>query len=389
MRLLFALLLLLPLSAFAVERPPNLNAQAWLLVDYDSASVIAEHNADKPLPPASLTKLMSIYLVFEKLHAGKLRMTDMISVSENAARTSGSQLRLRAGASVRVEDLIRGMLLRSANDATVALAEHVGGSETQFVADMNARARSWNLSGTHFMNPYGLDTPGHTSTARDLTRISMALIRDFPEYYRFFSLREFTFRRASVRNSNRLLWYDRAVDGMKTGYTSQAGYCLVASARHGSMRLIAAVLGSPRGSIRMTAGKRLLDYGFRNYETRLLFAANQTAAEARVWQGQDTVLPLGTGQNLYLTLPRGWHPRVRTQMTLANNLSTPVKLGQHLGVLALQLDNKVFAQYPLVALKAVANGTFTQQTVDNLRLWFHDKPATPAPVSRLAVQGPG
>jgi serine-type D-Ala-D-Ala carboxypeptidase (penicillin-binding protein 5/6) len=365
-----ALFLLFAFSglAAATERPPRVDAQAWILVDFHSANVLAEHAADRPIPPASLTKLMTAYLVFEKLEAGELSLNDSVTISAYAARARGSRLRFRPGATVPAESLIKGMLLRSANDASIALAEHIAGSEARFVDLMNARAKAWGLSNTHFVNPHGLDAPGHRSSARDLTRISIALIRDFPDYYRWFSLRQFSFNGQHVNNSNRLLHYDASVDGMKTGFTSQAGYCLVGSAQRGDMRLIATVLGARSTTARFNADKRLLDYGFRNFETRLVYGANKPATEARVWMGENALVPLGTSNNVYVTLPRGWHSRLRTYLNVPDLLYAPVSPGQQLGSLAVQLDDRIIGEYPLVALNEVPQGGLAQKAIDNLRL---------------------
>src|SRR5581483_4412078 len=284
---LWSLLLLSVLSSpvLALERPPTVPAHAWLLVDSSTGSVLAERNADVRLAPASLTKLMTTYLVFERLRAGQIHLNDTVLISSFAAHTRGSRMYLKADMQVPVEDLIKSMLVRSANDATVALAEHIAGSEPRFVAEMNLRARAWGLQGTTFINSTGLDVPGHFSTARDLSRIAAALIRDFPDYYRWFSLRDFNFNQITHHNSNRLLWRDDAVDGMKTGYTQHAGWCLIASAQREQTRLIATVLGTPSDRWRVEAGKRLLDYGFRNFETHLIYDASRPATEARVWLG--------------------------------------------------------------------------------------------------------
>ena len=355
-------------SANALERPPRLPAQAWLLIDYATGNILAEHNADRPLPPASLTKLMTVYLVFEQLRAGNIALDDAVSVSRTAARTRGSRVALKPGGTVAVEDLIKSMLLRSANNATVLLAEHIAGSEAQFVARMNARARAWELRETNFLNSNGLDEAGHTSSARDLSRIAAALVRDFPEYYRWFSLRDFTFGRRPIRNSNRLLWRDDAVDGMKTGYTRRAGWCLIASAVHEHTRLIATVLGARSKAARTNASQRLLDYGFRNFETHLIYAANDAATEVRVLRGDTTLVPLGLPDNLYLTLPRGTYARLQKQLHVEETLQAPVRLGQRLGSLTLALDGRVFGEYPLVALKDVGSGDVIQRTIDNLQL---------------------
>lgn len=352
----------------ALEPAPQLPAQAWLLVDYASGNVLVEHHADRPLPPASLTKLMTAYLVFEELRAGRIALDTPVSISRSAARTRGSRVALRPGSTFTVDDLIKSMLLRSANNATVALAEHVAGSEAQFVARMNARARAWDLRGTHFMNSNGLDHRSHVSTARDLSRIAAALIRDFPDYYRWFSLRDFVFNDNPVRNSNPLLWRDDAVDGMKTGYTRHAGWCLVASASQAETRLIATVLGAPSRSARIRATQALLDHGFRNFETHLVYAANDPAVEARVWLGDATRVPVGLPENLYLTLPRGAYARLQKRLSVQEALYAPVTIGQRLGLLTLALDDRVFGQYPLVALKEVHPGDVVQRTIDNLQL---------------------
>jgi len=349
----------------------SLDAQAWLLVDHHSGSVLTEHRADQPLAPASLTKLMTAYLVFERLRAGNMQLTDPVRVSATAAAAPASRLYLRAGESVTVEELLKGMIVRSANDATIALAEHVGGSEAAFVALMNARAHAWGMVHTHFVNATGLDRPGHISTARDMSRTTSALIRDFPDYYAWFALKQYAYHQARQYNSNALLWRDDSVDGVKTGHTRGAGFCLVASAKRDDMRLIATVMGARDDGGRLNAAQRLLDYGFRNFETRLVYAANHPAAQARVWMGTSEELPLGVSENLYVTLPRGWYAKLKPQLTIQPLLQAPVKQGQKLGVLALKLEEQVLGEYPLVALQEIAPGGLFQRTLDSVRLWFH------------------
>lgn len=367
---LLALLAFAPAAHAAIERPPPVPAQSWLLVDYYSGTVLAEHDADKPIPPASLTKLMTAYLVLEKMRAGELRLREPVTVSAHAAGTRGAGVFLRPGVRVSVEELLKSVVVRSANDATVALAEHVSGSESHFVGLMNARARAWGLTRTTFVNSTGLDAAGHVSTARDLSRLAVALIRDFPEQYEWFRLREISLNKLKYYNSNALLWRDATVDGLKTGYTRGAGWCLVGSARRHDMRLIATVLGARSEAARVDAAQQLLDYGFRNFETKLLYAADRPTTEVRVWMGTDATLPLGVRENLYLTLPRGWHPRLRARLTTKEMLEAPVRQGQRIGVLALQLDDKVLAEYPLVALREVGTGSWMTRAVDSLRLWF-------------------
>jgi serine-type D-Ala-D-Ala carboxypeptidase (penicillin-binding protein 5/6) len=370
-RLLMTLAILsVPLSATALEPPPYLNAHAWLLIDYTTGNVLLEGNAEQRLPPASLTKLMTAYLIFERLKAGTLHLDDTVVVSANAAATHGARLYLKAGMRISAEDLIKSMLVRSANDATVALAEHIAGSEPRFVAEMNTRARLWGLKGTTFINSTGLDVPFHVSTARDLSRIAAAIIRDFPEYYRWFGLRDFSFNQITHHNSNGLLWRDHTVDGMKTGYTQHAGWCLVASAQHEQTRLIATVLGADSDRGRVSASKRLLDYGFRNFETRLIYAANRPATETRVWLGDSALVPLGVTENLYVTLPRGTSNRVHARLAIQNMLYAPIRYGQRLGAVTLALDDKPLAEYPLVALKEVGAGGIVQRAIDNFQLWL-------------------
>lgn len=361
-------LALMPLSAFAADRTPWLPVHAWLLIDYSTGKVLVEHHADQRMAPASLTKLMTAYLVFERLKTGQIHLSDQVVVSPYAAHVRGSRVHLRAGTQVAVEDLIKSMLVKSANDATTALAEYVGGSEARFVEEMNQRAHAWGLDNTTFVNSTGLDVPGHLSTARDLSRIATALIRDFPDYYRWFSLRQFSFKDLLLHNSNHLLWRDSAVDGMKTGYTAQAGWCLIASAQQQETRLIATVLGAPNDRWRVEGAKRLLDYGFLHYETHLVYAANRPATEARIWFGDATMVPLGVAQNLYVTLPRGMYSRLRARLAIQEVLQAPVRYGQRLGMLTLQLDDRVYAEYPLVALKEVASGGVMQRIIDDLQL---------------------
>lgn len=350
--------------------PPAIAAQAWLLVDHDSGRVLAEHNADKPLPPASLTKLMVAYVVFEKLRAGGVQAGDPAHISARAWNTNGARLFLRPETVVPLETLLKGMIVRSANDAAIALAEHLDGNEEKFVATMNDKARQMGLAHTRFANVTGLDREGHVSTARDLTRLASRLINDFPDYYRWFALREFTWQDIRQYNRNALLWRDDGVDGVKTGQTKTAGWCLIASAQRNRMRLIATVLGARDDNGRFDAGQKLLAHGFRRYETRLLYAADVPATRVRVWLGGDSELPLGVGRNLYLTLPRGDHEKLRARLTVPDMQTAPIGRGQPVGRLVLELDQKPYAEYPLVALKEIRAGNALQRGWDKLRLWL-------------------
>ena len=362
-------------QAGLAEWPPapavaQVPAKAWLLMDYDSGRVLAEHGADQVTAPASLTKLMTAYLLFEKLKRGEFRLDDTVHVSARAWGAKGARLFVRPETSARAEELLMGMLVRSANDATVALVEHAAGSEAAFVAQMNATARALGLEQTAFVNATGLDEDGQRSSARDMTRLAAALARDFPEQYPRFSVKEFTYNQIKQYNRNALLWRDAAVDGVKTGQTRAAGYCLIASARRDNMRLIATVMGAADENGRIEAAQRLLEYGFRHFETRLLYRADTPAARVRVWMGEASLLPIGVAQNLYLTLPRGWHEKLRARLTLGDGPTAPIRLGQNLGTLVLDLEERRFAEYPLVALKEVGLGNLFQRALDQIQLWL-------------------
>ena len=349
---------------------PDIEAPAWILLDHDSGQVLAARNSDKPLPPASLTKLMTAYVLFAQLKAGKLRLDDQVAISPQAVKTNGSRLFLRPGTTARAEDLLHGMIVVSANDATIALAEHVAKSEANFVMEMNSTARTLELRQTVFMNATGRDEKGHVSTAHDLARLSSALIRDFPEYYKWFAQKEFSYQEITQYNQNALLWREPGVDGVKTGHSRAAGYCLSASATHDGMRLIATVLGARDDSARVSAGQKLLGHGFRHFETRLLYAADVPALRVRLWMGDQSTLPLGVRQNLYLTLPRGWHERLRARLVVKEQPAAPVRQGQVMGTLTLELDRQPYAEYPLVALQEISTGNFLRRTIDTVQLWL-------------------
>jgi D-alanyl-D-alanine carboxypeptidase (penicillin-binding protein 5/6) len=359
-------------AAAPAPSAPPVAAQAWLLMDHASGQVLLEHAADKPMAPASLTKLMTAYLLFEKLEAGTLRADEPIKVSAHAAATNGSRLHLAPGAEIALDDLLKGMLVRSANDATVALAEHTGGDEVRFVAAMNARAQQLGLAATHFNNPTGLDHPAQRSSARDMTRLASRLIRDFPEHYKhYFGLREFTFHGARQYNRNLLLWRDDTVDGIKTGRTQAAGHCVIASARRHDMRLIATVLGAQEEDARVRGAEQLLAYGFDHFETHLVHTREQPATHARVWLGAADTVPIGLSDSHYVTLPRGAEGRLQRRITVADQVFAPIRAGQKLGALRLDFDGRPLAEYPLVALADLAPGNIVQRAFDQLQLWLH------------------
>lgn len=351
---------------------PNIDAAAWLLLDHDSGRLLAEHNADMPLPPASLTKLMTAFVLFGKLKTGKLRLDGMVEIGQEARNAKGARLFLRAGTTARVDDLLKGMIVLSANDAALALAEHVSGNAANFVAEMNTAAHALDLRHTVFVNVTGQDEEGHAASARDLARLTSALIRDFPEHYRWFAMKELTYHEITQYNHNALLWRDQSVDGLKTGQTRSAGFCLVASASRDGMRLIAVVLGARGETARVKAGQKLLDHGFRYFETRLIYAANIPAVRVRVWLGDQSTLPVGVRQDLYLTLPRGWHEKLHARLKLKEKQYAPVRAGQAVGTLALDLDRQPYAEYPLLALDEIRTGNLFQRAIDKFQLWLQE-----------------
>jgi len=349
--------------------PPKVDAKGWMLADFHSGQVLAEYRADERSDPASLAKLMTTYVVFKELRAGKLKLSDPVKISKTAWGMSGSRMFVRAGSTVSIEDLIKGLLISSGNDAAVALAEHLAGSEAAFVTRMNDEARALSLVNTRFANSTGLPAPDQHGSARDLTRLSGFLIRDFPEYYHWHAAREFNYGGIVQHNRNALLWRDGGVDGIKTGHTRAAGYCIVASATRDKMRLIVTIMGAASEQARTEASQALLDFGFRHFETRLLYQASVPATEVRVWMGATDMLPVGVGRDLYLTLPRGAHAKLEANVAV-QDAQAPIRLGQALGTLSLSLDKKIFADYPLVALRAVESGNLLQRAIDSVRLWF-------------------
>lgn len=354
----------------APAAPPQIAAKAWAIADFDTGNVLAEHEANDQIAPASLTKLITAYLLFDELKANRLRLTESVAVSRNAWNVPGSRMFLRPGNQATVEELLLGMIVRSSNDATLALVEHVAGNEETFVTQMNALARTLGLQDTVFRNSTGLDKSGHHSTVRDLTRVARALIRDFPEYYHWFAVKEFSYRDFTHYNRNALLWRDVSIDGVKTGHTRGAGYCLIVSAKRDDMRLIATIVGASDENTRLKAGRQLIDYGFQNFETRLLYAAGVAAANVRVWMGRSSVLPLGVDKNLFVTLPRGTHANLSARLTVKDIPIAPIDYGQAVGLLELDFDQKPLAQFPLVALKRIESGNILQRTIDRIELWI-------------------
>src|SRR5690554_127605 len=318
---LSALTLMFAGSAFAalpVPTPaaPQLGAPSYILVDFHSGQELAGKNADERMEPASLTKLMTVYAVLHELNAGRLSLDDQVTVSEKAWRAEGSRMFIEVGTKVSVEKLLRGVIIQSGNDASIALAEHIAGSEGTFAQLMNQYAQTLGMTGTHFMNATGLPHPEHFSTARDLAKLAAAIIREFPEHYSLYSEKQFTYNGITQYNRNKLLWRDPSVDGLKTGHTQSAGYGLITSAQRENMRLISVVMGTKGEDDRAQQSQALLNYGFRFFETHRLYAAGTALAEPRVWKGVTEYLPLGLSRDLYVTIPRNQYEQLDASMSV-------------------------------------------------------------------------
>ena len=335
-----------------------------------SERVLSEDGADEPLEPASLTKMMTSYVVFSEMARGKFSLSDEVLVSEKAWRMKGSRMFIEVGTRVPVEALLMGVIVQSGNDAAVALAEFVAGHESTFADLMNRHARRLGMSGSHFTNASGLPEPDHYSTARDMARIASALIRDFPEFYPWNAVREYEYGGIKQRNRNTLLFRDDSVDGLKTGYTKAARYCLVASAKREGMRLIAVVMGVESSRSRARIAQSLLNYGFRFYETRRVYASDEKVTDVRVWKGDTKHLALGLEQDLFVTVPRGRYDEIDAKMEIAARLVAPVRAGEQQGVLRLGLGDELSIERPLIALDDIAEGNLWQKVSDHVRLMF-------------------
>ena len=356
-----ALLLSFGLSvpiAHAVPLPaaPQLSANSYLLIDHKSGRVLAEKEPDKRVEPASLTKMMTAYIVASELARGSISYDEPVIISDEAQSMPGSRMFIEAGKIVTVRDLLRGLIVQSGNDASVALAEHIAASEQGFVAMMNRMADTLSMSGTNYINASGLPDPDHYTTATDLGVLSSAMIRNYPEHYAMYSEREYTFNGIRQKNRNTLLWRDDSVDGIKTGHTQAAGYCLVGSALRDGMRLISVVLGTVSDKTRIAESQRLLNYGFRFFRTQRIYAAGEVISEARIWMGQQDLVALGVAEDLYVTLPRDSFENLHSQIEISNYIKAPTRIGQELGRSVLTADNQVVGEVPLLSLQKVEEG---------------------------------
>jgi len=350
-----------------VASEPKLTAKAYLLIDFDSGKVLAEKNADQKVEPASLTKIMTGYVVFNELKNGNIKMEDKVTISKKAWKMPGSKMFIEVGKKVTVENLIKGMVVQSGNDASVALAEHIAGSEEAFVNSMNQYAKILGMDSTNFENVTGLPSKNHYTTAHDLTKLTSALIRQFPNDYKRYEQKKFTFNGITQYNRNKLLWQDPSVDGLKTGHTKSAGYCLVASATKNNMRIISILLGTESARLRIAESQKLISYGFRFFETHKIYKSGQRLNDARVWEGQLDNVGAGLVEDLYVTVPRGQYKNLIINSELQPELKAPLEKGQTLGKLTISLHGEPLVEKPLIALSSVEEGSFIKKIMDQMK----------------------
>ena len=357
-------------AAKPIPDPPALKADSFYLVDFESGRVLAEKDPDKHVEPASITKLMTAYLVDKAIADGDIAVDEKVTISEKAWRMKGSKMFVEVGKQVTVEDLMKGLIIQSGNDASVALAEHIAGSESAFVGYMNHQAQVLGMRNTNFENSTGWPSPEHYSTARDIAILTAAIIRDYPETYRYYREKEYTYNEIRQFNRNRLLWRDDSIDGVKTGHTEAAGYCLVASAIQNDMRLISVVLGTSSDKSRTSSSQALLNYGFRFFETHKLYRANEVLKTARLWYGEQEQVAMGVGRDIHITIPRGRYKDLDASMDIESEISAPISQGQELGQVNIKLDDEIIVSESIVATHAIAEGGILSRALDSIKLMF-------------------
>jgi len=368
--MLLCLLCAGPLAAAPAATPPAVAGTGHLLLDMGSNQVLAAQNIDQRLEPASLTKILTAYVVFREIDNGHISLTDPVLVSEKAWRMEGSRMFIEVGKQVSVEDLLKGLIVASGNDSAVALAEHTAGSEEAFANLMNEHAQRLGMTNSHFVNASGLPHPDHYTTPADITRATIATIREFPEWYAWYADKEYTYNDITQPNRNRLLWRDESVDGVKTGHTSTAGYCLVASAQRDDMRLISVVMGTDSEEERAIETQKLLGYGFRFFENQRLYDAGQTVQQVRVWKGESETLPVGVAESLSLRVPRGETGNTEARLVLHGTIEAPVGKGQEVGVIEVTNGGEIVRRVPAVALAGVGEAGFLGQMMDSVLMMF-------------------
>ncbi|MCB1582952.1 MAG: D-alanyl-D-alanine carboxypeptidase family protein [Marinicella sp.] len=357
-------------QAEAIPEPPQVAASSYILLDYHSGHVLASHNPHLQVEPASITKMMTAYVVFSEIKSGNLSLDDMVTISEKAWRTGGSKMFIEVDKQVKVEDLVRGMIIQSGNDACVALAEHIAGSEEVFASMMNQHAKKLGMNDSSFKNATGLPAEGHLVSAFDVALLGKALITEFPDLYHFYSEKEFTYNKIKQHNRNTLLYRDPTVDGFKTGHTEAAGYCLATSAMRNGMRLVNVVMGTESEKARADESQKLLNYGFRFYETHKLYNQGEERIKAEIWKGVDEEISLGLAEDLFITIPKGSYEKLDANVDLPSVITAPVQQGTQLGTLNLLLDGKTLMHKPLIALQTAEAAGWWTRSMDSIGLWF-------------------
>jgi len=347
-----------------VPAPPKLPAKSFLLIDFNSGRVLAEKNIDKKIEPASITKMMTAYVIYKEIESGRLSMDEEVTISKKAWRMKGSKMFIEVGKKITVGTLLKGVIIQSGNDATVALAEHIAGSEATFADYMNQYAQTLGMINTNFVNSTGWPNKKHLTTARDIATLAKAIISEFPDHYALYSQKEYTYNGIKQYNRNKLLWRDKTIDGIKTGHTESAGYCLVTSAVRNDMRLIAVVLGTRSEKARASVSQSLMSYGFRFYETSKLYAAGESLNTTRIWKAERANLNLGLTDDLYVTIPRGQYRKLDAVMEVNKNIEAPINKGEQLGTVRVTLDGEEILSRPLIALSTIGEGSIWQKTKD-------------------------
>ena len=352
----------------AVPAAPKIKAKSYIVIDHHSGDVIVDQNSDIKLPPASLTKIMTVYVVAKELEKNNINLTDEVLVSEKAWKMPGSRMFIEVGNKITVDNLLKGVIIQSGNDASVALSEYVSGDESVFVQLMNQYAKNLGMDNTNYENSTGLPSENHYTTASDLAKLSNALIREFPDVYELHSIKEFEFNDIKQPNRNKLLWRDSTVDGIKTGHTEEAGYCLAASAFRDDMRLVVVVMGTDSEEARAKSTQALLNYGYRFYETRKIYSGNQVIDSVKVWKGEADSVPVTISEDLYMTIPRGKYNNLEAKIEIPNKQIAPISEGQILGTLAISLGNEKMANIPLKAKSNIGSGGFFKKIKDHVLL---------------------
>jgi len=356
-----------------VPPAPTLNAKGYVLMDANSGTIIASSHMDQRMPPASLTKIMTLYITFQALKSGQIHLNDKVRVSNKAWRTGGSRMFLKVGSSVPVQDLIEGVIVASGNDACVTIAQYIGGTEATFAQLMNQTAKQLGMNATHYVDSTGLPNSNHYSTPHDMAILAHAVIKNFPEYYHFFGQKWIKYNNIKQPNRNRLLWRDGSVDGLKTGHTKSAGYCLVSSGKRDNMRLISVMMGTPSDGARATTSQALLNYGFRFYKTYSLFGANKAITKQRIWLGKDKFATFGITQPLFVTIPVGQYQALKASIQLPTRIEAPISKGNSYGQVQVTLNGQTVTHVPLVALDNDPKGGLWTRMTDHIVMFFKSK----------------